>query len=108
MSLGLSKLDGLYSNLSDEIRIICRSIIENGNAILRSTDSTLNSNLIAILRGSQSKGAKNLVLILRQEDLIEPCMELLKMESLESVIVDTGYGAIQKKHPMDKLIVVAY
>jgi hypothetical protein len=103
---GLSKLDGLYSNLGDEIRKICRSIIENGNAILSSTESTLNSNLIALIKESQDAGALNVLLILRQEDLISPCLELLKRESLENVIVDTGYGAMQRKHQMDKLLIV--
>jgi len=106
LTSGLTKLDGLYSNLGDDIGQIARSIIENGNAILRSTISTLNSNLITLIKESQEAGAANVVLIMRQEDLIGPCVELLKSESLENVIVDTSYGAIQKKHPLDKLVVV--
>jgi hypothetical protein len=106
LSQGLSRLNGLYSNLGDEIRKICRSIIENGNAILRSEDSTLNSNLIALLKASKAGDANNLLLILRQEDLIGSCLELLNRESIDNVFVETGYSAIQKKHPIDKLFVV--
>jgi hypothetical protein len=105
---GISKLDGLYSNLGDDIRRICRSIIENGNAILRSTESTLNSNLIALIRESQLAGASNVVLILRQEDLVGTCIELLKRESVQNVIVDTSHGVMQRKHQMDKLFIVGH
>lgn len=106
LSQGLSRLDGLYSNLGDEIRKICRGIIENGNAIMRSEESTLNSNLIALLKASKAGGANNIIIILRQEDLIGSCLELLNRESIDNVFVETGYSAIQKKHPIDKLFVV--
>lgn len=106
LSAGLAKLDGLYTNLGDEIGKICISIIENGNAILRSENSTLNSNLLALLKETREAGAYNLLLILRQEDLIGHCNEFLKNESIQNVIVDTDFGAIQKKPLMDKLIVV--
>lgn len=41
----LSKLDGLYSNLGDDIRRICITIEENGKAILLSEESSLNLSL---------------------------------------------------------------
>lgn len=103
---GLAKLNGLYSNLGDEIRKICRSIIENGNAIIRSEESTLNSNLLKLIYESKNQGAKNIVVILRQEDLVVPFIELLEVNLILDVVVDTGFGALHKKYPMDKLIVV--
>jgi len=106
LTTGLSKLDGLYSNLGEDIRKTCRTIMETGNAILCSTESTLNSNVISLIKENQLAGASNLVLILRQEDLVGPCVELLKREYLENVIVDTSHGAIQRKHRMDKFLIV--
>ena len=103
---GLAKLDGLYSNLGHYVRKICRSIIENGNAIIRSPESTLNSNLLKIISESKQKGARQVLVILRQEDLVAPFNDFLSKNSITNVIVETSFGAIQKKHATDKIIVV--
>jgi hypothetical protein len=102
----LAKLDGLYSNLGDEIRKTCRSIIENGNAVLRGFESTLNSNLIKLIENTKIEGAKNIMVIVRQEDLVSPLKDLLINNSLPDILVETNFNAIQKKPIMDKLIVV--
>ena len=106
LAVGLSMLEGLYSGLGDELEIICRSISANGNEILRSDNSTLNSNLLNSITESHAQGADNVVIVLRQEDLVGPCKELLSHELNEKVTVDTAFGALQKKYPLDKLIVV--
>ncbi|MEI9907998.1 MAG: hypothetical protein WDO06_09120 [Actinomycetota bacterium] len=106
LAAGLSRLDGLFANLGHEIRAICRSILANGNAILQRSESSLNSNLVRLIKESETGGANNLLVIVRQEDLIEPCIELLRKELISNVTVDTGYSALQKKHQTDKLIVV--
>jgi hypothetical protein len=103
---GLAKLDGLYSNLGDDVRKICRSIIENGNAIIRSDESTLNSNLLRVISESGKHGASNILVILRQDDLIAPLNHYLAKNSITNVLVETSFSAIQKKHLTDKIIVV--
>jgi len=103
---GLAKLDGLYSNLGDDVQKICRSIFENGNAIIRSDESSLNSNLLRIISESSKQGADNILIILRQDDLIAPFKEYLLKNSITNVLVETSFNAIQKRFLTDKIIVV--
>jgi hypothetical protein len=103
---GLAKLDGLYSNLGDEIRKICRTIVENGNAVLQNTESTLNSNLIRLIEESRFQGAKKIAVILRQDDLVIPLNDLLNRKLITDVLVETSTNVIQKKYDLDKLIVI--
>jgi hypothetical protein len=106
LAQGLAKLDGLYSNLGDDVRRICRSIIENGNAIIRSDESSLNSNLLRIISECSQQGANHILIILRQDDLITPFKEYLLKNSVTNVLVETSFNAIQKKYLTDKIIVV--
>lgn len=106
LAQGLAQLDGLFSNLGDEIRKICQIIIENGNAILRSSESTLNLNLLRIIMESKEEGAKNIFVILGQQDLIAPFKVFLINNSITDVTAETSFNTLQGKHEIDKLIVV--
>lgn len=106
LTQGLTKLDGLYSNLGDEIRNTCRTIEENGHIILQKEESSLNSNLIGMISECLQYGANRVAVILRQDDLVLPFIQLLKNNSIHNVLVETRSSILQKKLDLDKIFVV--
>jgi hypothetical protein len=103
---GLDALERLGQSSDSGVQKLSRLVSENGHAILAATESTLNSNLVSLIKESQRIGAQRPLVVVRQEDLVSSTSELLASQFLDSVIVTTGFKAVQKRSDIDKLFVV--
>ncbi len=106
LARGLFLLNRLSESLDPDLQNACRIIVENGNSIFESKESTLNSNLVRLIKEAEAFGSSLPLIVVRQEDLVASTVSFLNSELSSKVKVSTGFKVLQTKPTIDKLFVI--